>query len=558
MQRPSETKATDDERSVQLELRVSRFVSELLREVVARGVIAVKSATNAEGSMTLELFRPDSPKAAWSLTVPPDIASCLHVAITERTFFWPDAGDESFASNVGKIRRLLLATEQGPRVMADVLSTRSPGASSPTVTISNFAAERVRPLIEMLTLSDIQQQHLSTALMAPKGIFLCNAQPRAHAIDGRALILALRPDATYVPNCVTEKSALNALKLAETSAVVVGVPGEDVVEMAFQFLGLFGTDVDTFEVATRRLVASIVHARIRRVCSACARSTNMDPRTRERLPEVLRDTVKETYSFGRGCDVCGHSAYHGFTGLSSILSFDEELCQRISKDTSVVDVTQEAYRRGTRSLIEDGLQKISLGLASFEEVLAVAPKCSPAFVKAIGESKTKVHVPIAKTAEALKSIEALAAEFNAGAPAPVATASKHKLLLIEDDRDQQRVLEMILASAGYEVVSANDGLEGFDALKRGPVDLIICDVMMPNMNGAQFIKALRANSSYAELPVLMLTAVSNSEAEYTLLSHGADDYCEKTVKRKVLLKRIERLLERKTSYVNPLQHMLAD
>ena len=552
----TETKATPPERSPQVELRVSRFLSELLREAGSRGVSSVQTVLNPDGVLLLELFKPDNEKPTWTLTVPTDIASVLQGAITERSFFWPDAGDESFASNPGKIRRLLLAPEQGPRLMADLTSTRVAGTANPATTIHNFAAERVRPLIDQLALSDSDRTLLQGAVTAPTGIVLCNTAPRAHTIDGRAILLALRPDATYLPSCAAESSALAALKLAETSLVVVGVNGDDAAEMAFNFLGLFGTDQDSFEVASRRLVASFVYSRIRKVCSACARSTNIDPRTRERLPEVLRDRVKETYSFGRGCDHCGHSAYYGYIGLTSIVGFDDELRHRISKDTGIIELTQEAYTRGTRSLIEDGLLKISNGLASFEEVLSVASKCSPAFVKAITASKTRVTVPMATSPR--KSIEALAAELKAGAIAATPPPAKRKLLLIEDDRDQRKVLEMILQSAGYELLTAGDGVEGFEVLSRETVDLIICDVMMPNMNGAQFIKNLRVDPKYAELPVLMLTAVSNAEAEYTLLSHGADDYCEKTVKRKVLLKRIERLLERKTNYVNPLQHMLAD
>ena len=556
MSKLTDSKASIPERSPQLELRVSRFLSELLREAGSRGVSSVQTVLTPDGVMQLELFRPESEKPTWTLTVPADIATSLQGAITERSFFWHDAGDDSFASNPGKNRRLLLAPEQGMRLMADITTSRIAGTNTTATTIHSFTSERVRPLIDQLALSDSDRTLLNSALAAPTGIVLCNSAARAHAVDGRAVFLALRPDATYLPGCTTEKSALAALKLAETSLVVVGVSGDDAAEMAFNFLGLFGTDQDSFEVASRRIVASFVYTRIRKVCSACARSTNIDPRTRERLPEVLRDRVKETYSFGRGCDHCGHSAYYGYVGLTSIITFDEDLRHRITKDTGIIELTQEAYTRGTRSLIEDGLLKISLGLASFEEVLSVAARCSAAFVKAITASKNRVTVPMATSPR--KSIEALAAELKAGALAGATPEAKRKLLLIEDDRDQRKVLEMILLGAGYELVTAGDGVEGFEVLAREAVDLIICDVMMPNMNGAQFIKNLRADQKFAELPVLMLTAVSNSEAEYTLLSHGADDYCEKTVKRKVLLKRIERLLERKSSYVNPLQHMLAD
>ncbi len=552
----TEPKAKSDERNAQVELRTTKFLSELLREVSTRGVSSVQTLVNPDGVLLLELFRPDQPQAAWTLTVPSDIAPALQTAIAERSFFWPDAGDDGFTTNSGKQRRILLSPTTGTRMLADVTTRRVPGSSTASTTLNNFTVEKIRPLLDLLLLSEGDLRQFQSALAAPAGIFLCNSAAKTNAIDGRALLLALAPHAAYLPTCSTEKSALTALKLAETGLVVVGVSGDDPAEMTLNFLGLFGADQDSFEAASKRILASVVHTRVRKVCSACARSTNLDPRTRERLPEVLRDRVKDSYSFGRGCDLCGHSAYYGTVGLTSILAIDDDLRHGFTRDTGIFELTQQAYNHGTRSLIEDGLLKISQGLTSFEEVFSVAPKCSAAFVKAITVSRTKVTVPMPTPVNQRKSIEELAAELKAAAVTPA--PEKRKLLLIEDDRDQRKVLEMILVSAGYGLVTAGDGVEGFEVLNRESVDLVVCDVMMPNMNGAQFIKNLRADPKFAELPVLMLTAVNNAEAEYTLLSHGADDYCEKTVKRKVLLKRIERLLERKSSYVNPLQHMLAD
>jgi CheY-like chemotaxis protein len=119
-----------------------------------------------------------------------------------------------------------------------------------------------------------------------------------------------------------------------------------------------------------------------------------------------------------------------------------------------------------------------------------------------------------------------------------------KILIVEDDADHSSVLEAVLKGVNYRVDSASNGLDALQILEKEHFDLIVCDVMMPKMNGAEFINRLRSDSRYWGIPILVLTVVSDPDKEYALLNIGADDYCEKTVKRKILLKRIENLLTR--------------
>ena len=92
------------------------------------------------------------------------------------------------------------------------------------------------------------------------------------------------------------------------------------------------------------------------------------------------------------------------------------------------------------------------------------------------------------------------------------------------------------------------------------VDIVLCDLMMPKMNGKEFLEKVRSNPDYSNVPVMMLTAVTSPDAEFQLLESGADDYCNKNVKRKILLKRVERLLARrkrgKKDGANPVEHLL--
>lgn len=104
---------------------------------------------------------------------------------------------------------------------------------------------------------------------------------------------------------------------------------------------------------------------------------------------------------------------------------------------------------------------------------------------------------------------------------------------------------MVLRTSDYEVLTATDGVEALNVLSQNKQpDLIISDIMMPNMDGVQLVQKLRGDEKYKSLPIMILTVIEDSEKEYELLSLGADEYCEKTVQRKILLKRIENLLKR--------------
>jgi len=118
------------------------------------------------------------------------------------------------------------------------------------------------------------------------------------------------------------------------------------------------------------------------------------------------------------------------------------------------------------------------------------------------------------------------------------------ILVVEDDPDQQNILQMVFKSEGYQVCLATDGKHGLEVARTKKPDLIVSDLMMPNLDGAGLLTAIRADELLKRIPVLILTVVSDAEKEYQLLDMGADDYCEKNVQRKILLKRIENLLRR--------------
>jgi CheY-like chemotaxis protein len=115
-----------------------------------------------------------------------------------------------------------------------------------------------------------------------------------------------------------------------------------------------------------------------------------------------------------------------------------------------------------------------------------------------------------------------------------------QILVVEDDESMRELLRMHLAAAGYEVRVAGDGIEaGYAVLKSTP-DLIICDIAMPNMDGFQFIAALREDKSLPKIPVIFLT--SQEEGDSRARELGASAFLTKPVLADWLLTEVQRAL----------------
>ena len=120
-----------------------------------------------------------------------------------------------------------------------------------------------------------------------------------------------------------------------------------------------------------------------------------------------------------------------------------------------------------------------------------------------------------------------------------------KILVIDDN---PKFLADALPLYGYEVDVATDGMQGVKKLTSGQTvyDMILLDVMMPNMDGWETLKAIRGTKSFENIPIIMITALNEEQKEISGLKFGADDYIVKPFVLPNLLARIEALLRRST------------
>lgn len=117
----------------------------------------------------------------------------------------------------------------------------------------------------------------------------------------------------------------------------------------------------------------------------------------------------------------------------------------------------------------------------------------------------------------------------------------NNILIVDDDREIAKLAEIYMRNEGYHVFQAEDGLEALTIIGQVPVDLIILDVMMPNMDGLELCKRIRVNN---QVPILMLSAKVQDMDKIIGLMTGADDYMIKPFNPLELMARVKALLRR--------------
>lgn len=118
------------------------------------------------------------------------------------------------------------------------------------------------------------------------------------------------------------------------------------------------------------------------------------------------------------------------------------------------------------------------------------------------------------------------------------------ILLVDDEEQIRKLLESSLQRRGYEVVVAADGIEALRQIRAKIPDLIVTDVNMPNMNGFELTRRLRADHRTARVPIVMLSARKQADDILTGYAEGADEYIAKPVEMAVLAAKIEVLIKR--------------
>lgn len=120
----------------------------------------------------------------------------------------------------------------------------------------------------------------------------------------------------------------------------------------------------------------------------------------------------------------------------------------------------------------------------------------------------------------------------------------NSILIVDDEKDIRDILEYSLKKEGFTVYTAVDGKQGIEKTKEYNPDLILLDVMMPDMDGIEVCETIRADESLANSRICFLTARNEDYSQIAGLDAGADDFVSKPIKPRVLISRIKAILRR--------------
>src|SRR6202049_1106693 len=116
-----------------------------------------------------------------------------------------------------------------------------------------------------------------------------------------------------------------------------------------------------------------------------------------------------------------------------------------------------------------------------------------------------------------------------------------RIMIVDDERYNRQLLEVMLAQEGFQLVTASSGEEALAMVKQQPPDVILLDVMMPGTDGYVVADQIKANFATKNIPIIMITALNNKEARMQALSAGAEDFLTKPVDRAELCMRVRNL-----------------
>ncbi len=119
-----------------------------------------------------------------------------------------------------------------------------------------------------------------------------------------------------------------------------------------------------------------------------------------------------------------------------------------------------------------------------------------------------------------------------------------KILVVDDDKTTRKLLSLFLKAKGYEVVAAENGLDAMEKLGTENINLVVTDMNMPYMDGIEFIRNLRSDDNWKNIPIVMVTTEADDEERKKAMEAGADDYLVKPANAEQITDSIKKILKK--------------
>ncbi|MBC7789432.1 MAG: Flp pilus assembly complex ATPase component TadA [Anaerolineae bacterium] len=421
-----------------------------------------------------------------------------------------------------------------------ILVTGPTGSGKTTTLYSALKSIQARG-VNIITVEDPVEYRIA-------GIVQVQVHEKANLTFATALRSILRqdPDVVLVGEIRDRDTASIAVQASLTGHLVLSTL--HTIDAASSITRLSDIGVDAYKIAAA-LKGIIAQRLLRRLCQACR-----EPATDE-IPERLRQWLPEGSLHYRpvGCVECATTGYRGRVAVVEILMVSRDVERRISAGEPSERIAEAARANGMKSLWDSGIGHVLIGNTSLDEVLRVldipidrraAPDKPASVTKAPARKLISPEVDALPklaprpTGQAFELIENLV-------PGETPAEGFPSVLLVEDEEPLRRVLRDVLEREGFTILEAANGAHALAEIDRSAPDLVVLDLNLPDIDGYEVLRRLRARPGTATTRVLVLTARGDEESEVKVFEAGADDYLTKPFRARALTARIRALVQRR-------------
>ncbi|MFQ5582937.1 MAG: ATPase, T2SS/T4P/T4SS family [Calditrichia bacterium] len=386
-----------------------------------------------------------------------------------------------------------------------------------------------------------------------EGINQVQVNEKAGVTFATALRSFLRqdPDVILVGEIRDRETAEIAVQAAMTGHLVLSTLHTNDTFSSITRLVDMGVDATKVAEAVQAIIAQRL---VRKLCQDCRQERKPTDKEKALIPLMEKIGLAPRFYQSNGCRSCGFVGYKGRVGIYEILILNDMLRSSVSSNASASQLRLKAREKGFRGLYDDALSLVADGITDYEEVLRVI---NPGMEFEDDTPGADDPMQITKTSSSTHNnnvsvqsgMQFPSENVKADGSVDIMELSR-KVLLVEDSKDMRVLLKRLIEKkTKWKLFEAEDGLQAMEIVARMRPDVIVLDVMMPNMDGFEFLKRIRSDLSTATIPVLMLTALTETDNEIKGLELGADDYLGKPFNAKILFARIKRLLLRSPSLI---------
>lgn len=418
-----------------------------------------------------------------------------------------------------------------------------PTGSGKTTTLYSIVRHIQRRGVNIVTVEDPVEYRL-------QGIVQVQVSDKTGLTFPAALRSILRqdPDVILIGEIRDRETAQIAVQAALTGHLVLTTL--HTIDAASAIVRFTDIGIAAYKIAAA-LKGVVAQRLMRRLCAHCRA-----PEVRA-LPPAVRAHAGSAITYrAAGCSECSQTGFRGRLAIAEVLVCDAEMEKRITAGDSTQRIHEAAQLNGMRSLWDSAIAHVIRGATSADEVLRVVEVSHET-------ADLPAERPIASAVVSSAYIEPVqpASIADRRGPKPVMhvfegrafdlldeyrvhAQGRTSVLLAQRAEGDRRETRRVFEANGFDVHEAGDGVAALEAVDRARPDVVVLEMELPRLDGCAVLSKLRARDATSVIPVVLLAAHDDDDAEVRAFACGAHDYLSGPLRSAVLVARVRSLVER--------------